>query len=136
MKPIGTAYENDEEIIITHEGKILHRFAKVQKAPELNEHVHVWNAVINEALHTFLPGRIRDQLTADMQRRHQKGLATYGVPLQPHNGRNAIQDAYEEFLDTCVYLRQAMLEGKTELTHMYQSSMETCYTLCKMLMGL
>lgn len=46
----------------------------------------------------------------DMARRDHVGRARYGVQLQPHNGRDALRDAYEEALDLCAYLRQAIME--------------------------
>ena len=46
----------------------------------------------------------------DMQARDQLGRRKYGVPLQPYNGRDALKDAYQEALDLCVYLRQALYE--------------------------
>lgn len=46
----------------------------------------------------------------DMAARDQVGRARYGVPLQPHNGRDALRDAYEEALGLCAYLRQAIME--------------------------
>ena len=46
----------------------------------------------------------------DMQDRHQLGIKRYGTPLQPHNGRDALRDAYEEALDLAVYLRTAIFE--------------------------
>lgn len=46
----------------------------------------------------------------DMRARDAVGRERYGVPLQPHNGRDALKDAYAEALDLCVYLRQAILE--------------------------
>ena len=46
----------------------------------------------------------------DMANRDQVGRARYGVPLQPHNGRDALRDAYEEALDLCACLRQAIME--------------------------
>ncbi len=46
----------------------------------------------------------------DMEARHEFGRKKYGVGLQPHNGRDALRDAYEEALDQCVYLRQALFE--------------------------
>lgn len=46
----------------------------------------------------------------DMMRRNAFGVAKYGTPLQPFNGRDALQDAYEEALDLCVYLRTAIYE--------------------------
>ena len=39
-----------------------------------------------------------------------RSRAKYGVGLQPHNGRDVLRDAYEEALDLCVYLRQAIFE--------------------------
>ena len=47
---------------------------------------------------------------ADMQARHELGIKRYGTPLQPHNGRDALRDAYEEALDLAVYLRSAIFE--------------------------
>lgn len=46
----------------------------------------------------------------DMQLRDMVGRQRYGVPLQAHNGRDALVDAYEEALDLAVYLRQAIYE--------------------------
>lgn len=46
----------------------------------------------------------------DMEARREHGIKEYGGPLQPHNGRDAIVDAYQECLDMCVYLRQAIEE--------------------------
>lgn len=51
---------------------------------------------------------------ADMERRRQLGLARYGRPVVPFNGRDALWDAYEEALDLCVYLRQAIEEVRRE----------------------
>lgn len=64
-----------------------------QPIPKLNSHMPVW-----------------DLVEKDMSDRSIAGQAKYGVPLQPHNGRDALQDAYEEALDLCVYLRQALFE--------------------------
>ena len=46
----------------------------------------------------------------DMDARDQLGRKRYGTPLQPHNGRDALTDAYQEALDLAVYLRQAIYE--------------------------
>lgn len=54
---------------------------------------------------------IHDLVSEDIYKRLEKGLATYkGIPLQPHNGRDALLDAYEEALDLACYLRQALFE--------------------------
>lgn len=67
--------------------------SKEQPAPIANDKPAVWPLVI-----------------ADMQARDAVGRERYGVPLQPGNGRDALRDAYEEALDLCAYLKQAMLE--------------------------
>ncbi len=64
-----------------------------QPAPVANDRVAVWPLVIE-----------------DMLARDNVGRERYGVPLQPHNGRDALLDAYAEALDLCVYLRQAIFE--------------------------
>lgn len=64
-----------------------------QPAPVANDRPAVWPLVI-----------------MDMANRDQIGRARYGVPLQPGNGRDALRDAYEEALDLCAYLRQAIME--------------------------
>lgn len=64
-----------------------------QPAPTPTEGVAVWNEVI-----------------LDMYSRNQFGISKYGIPLQAHNGRDALKDAYEEALDLCVYLKTAIIE--------------------------
>jgi hypothetical protein len=51
-----------------------------------------------------------DLVLEDMQARDREGRCRYGTPLQPHNGRDALLDAYQEALDLAVYLRQALYE--------------------------
>ena len=64
-----------------------------QPAPISNDLPAVWEIVIS-----------------DMRGRDALGRHRYGTPLQPHNGRDALRDAYEEALDLCVYMRQAIYE--------------------------
>lgn len=64
-----------------------------QPAPIPNDHPAVWPLVM-----------------VDMATRDKTGRERYGVPLQPHNGRDALRDAYEEALDLAVYLRSAIYE--------------------------
>ena len=64
-----------------------------QPAPIPNDLPPVWSLVL-----------------ADMAARDDLGRRRYGVPLQPHNGRDSLRDAYEEALDLVVYLRQAIYE--------------------------
>jgi hypothetical protein len=46
----------------------------------------------------------------DMLARKLLGQQRYGTPLQPHNGRDMMQDLYEELLDACNYIRGAIYE--------------------------
>ncbi len=56
--------------------------------------------------------KIWDLVIADMKERDQIGTEKYGTPLQAHNGRDALIDTYQEVLDLCIYLRQAIEERK------------------------
>ena len=51
-----------------------------------------------------------DLVIEDMKNRDNVGRQRYGVPLQAGNGRDALLDTYEELLDACVYIKQAILE--------------------------
>ena len=53
---------------------------------------------------------IDDLVTADIEARGQAGEQKYGERLKPHNGRDALMDAYQEALDLTKYLRQALYE--------------------------
>lgn len=53
---------------------------------------------------------IVDLVVEDMKKRAELGKERYGTYLQAHNGRNAMQDLYEELLDAVVYARQHMAE--------------------------
>jgi hypothetical protein len=79
-----------------------------QPDPKLNDHPPVWNAIID--MFKDSDDEINKLLVLDMRKRHRKGMETYGVPLQPFNGRDALVDAYEEVLDLCVYLKQVEIE--------------------------
>ena len=66
---------------------------KDQPKPKKNNLPAVWSLVIK-----------------DMKERDEFGLNKYGVRLQPYNGRNSLQDLYEELLDAVVYIRQLIYE--------------------------
>lgn len=53
---------------------------------------------------------IWDLVQKDFQYRDHVGREKYGTPLQPHNGRDALTDLYQELLDACVYTRQVIYE--------------------------
>ena len=64
--------------------------------------------------------RILDYVLDDLRARAEQGKATYGVYLQAHNGRDALQDAYEEALDLSMYLRQAIEDRDTRPSRVSQ----------------
>lgn len=64
-----------------------------QPAPTPNDKPAVWDLVV-----------------ADMKERDTTGRQRYGTPLQPHNGRDMLIDAYQEALDLSCYLRGAIYE--------------------------
>ncbi|MGH3630928.1 MAG: hypothetical protein ACRDRL_26225 [Sciscionella sp.] len=53
---------------------------------------------------------VQAAVRADLEARERLGVERYGTPLQPHNGRDGLTDAYEEALDLTCYLRQVLIE--------------------------
>lgn len=50
------------------------------------------------------------EVIKEMQDRREMGIAKYGQPVQPFNGRKPLVDAFQEVLDLAVYLRQEIAE--------------------------
>jgi hypothetical protein len=59
--------------------------------------------------------QVLPHVMSDMAARIAKGADEYGEPLTTFNGRDALQDAYEEALDLAVYLKQALMERRAPL---------------------
>lgn len=57
------------------------------------------------------------QVMIDLTERMEIGIKTYGEALRDNNGRDAMQDAYEEALDLACYLKQVMIERDNENTN-------------------
>lgn len=53
---------------------------------------------------------VQSAVIADIEKRRELGIRRYGTALQPHNGRNALLDAYEEAIDLAMYLKQRLIE--------------------------
>lgn len=53
---------------------------------------------------------VQDEVIAYIERRKAVGIERYGTVLQPHNGRDALIDAFEESIDLSQYLAQAIIE--------------------------
>lgn len=53
---------------------------------------------------------VQAALIAALAERREYGTRKYGRPLETHNGRDALTDAWEEALDLLTYLTQMRLE--------------------------
>lgn len=58
-------------------------------------------------------GDIQSLVIVDIYERRELGINRYGTALQAHNGRDALQDAYEEAMDLTIYLKQVLMERDT-----------------------
>jgi hypothetical protein len=73
---------------------------------------------------------IWDLVISDMKQRDWIGNKKYNTRLQPFNGRDALVDAYQEALDLCVYLRQAIEErdiNKCSCTNDPDGTCDNCF---------
>lgn len=80
-----------------------------QPPPKKNDGRPIWHVVIEEA--QLLTGEDHPAITA-MRARHDMGVRKYGTPLQAHNGRNPLQDLFEEVMDALAYSTQALVEER------------------------
>ena len=100
-----------------------------QPPPKHSASQPIWEMVIDDVCKYIDPETV-GALVADMRERDQVGRERYGTPLTAHNGRDALIDAYQESLDLCVYLRQAIEEGASGVTRIvYFKSLEMAYDL-------
>lgn len=51
---------------------------------------------------------------SDILARVEAGKLKYGTTLQTNNGRAALWDLYQELIDACMYIRQAIAEQENE----------------------
>ena len=68
-----------------------------------------------------VPEPLGERLTKALDGREAKGIATYGVSLQSHNGRDVVRDALEEALDLYLYLTQAYIERKVSIVTVHRA---------------
>jgi hypothetical protein len=57
-------------------------------------------------------GSAGHSLVRDIMARKEFGLKKYGTPLQPFNGRNTLNDLYQELVDGLKYATSAIYEAK------------------------
>lgn len=70
---------------------------------------------------TMIIEALRQEFETLSERQYRKGIDTYGTPLLAHNGRDAGQDAAEEWFDLGMYLTQLRVENadlKAELARL------------------
>jgi hypothetical protein len=81
----------------------------VQKIEDLEE-----KAANRAAVHEPAPmgdgQMILELVRKDFEDRAAAGKLKYGTELRAYNGRDALMDAYQEAVDLCMYLRQAIYE--------------------------
>jgi hypothetical protein len=105
-----------------------------QPEPIKNDNPAIWDLVLEDMKHAKIPAGSEQEkvhliMVEDFKRRDATGAAKYGVRLQPFNGRDALQDAYEESLDKIVYLRQAVYENDQVLITTQESEFFKAATL-------
>ena len=83
--------------------------------------VDVWPLVIADVEAYMPPSRLRDRFIEQARRRDQLGREKYGTPLQTHNGRDPLVDAFQEAMDATVYLRAAVERGYS-VAYLYASA--------------
>lgn len=66
--------------------------------------------------HVSMNPRTKHTIIKEIAERRDHSIATYGQALHPHNGRDALRDAFEEALDLVMYLGQLDLEWNSAPT--------------------
>lgn len=67
---------------------------------------------------------IHPLVVKDIMARQALGIKRYGAALQPNNGRSALWDLYEELMDACCYVRQAIEEERRAKGHTSLSELD------------
>lgn len=81
--------------------------------PQPSDYPDVADLVVNDLgdFNRFPPPPgIKKLIAKDIMDRKEAGVAKYGMPLRPHNGRDAAMDLYQELLDAASYARQRIYE--------------------------
>jgi hypothetical protein len=101
-----------------------------EPAPISNSYPACWDLVIADVEYLIPASKLRNQMIADMRERDQFGQVKYKTRLQPFNARNPVIDAYQESLDLCVYLRQALFEhDRASINTAYKHALASCEIL-------
>ena len=84
--------------------------ATPEPAPMANNHPAIADIVAGELIAEHAP-----KVAADVMARKEFGMKKYGTPLQPFNGRDTLNDLYQELLDAMKYARVALYEVQYRL---------------------
>jgi hypothetical protein len=83
--------------------------ATPEPKPVPNNHPAIADVVAAELVALHEP--MAREVATDVMARKAFGLAKYGTPLQPFNGRNTLNDLYQELVDAVKYARVALYEA-------------------------
>jgi hypothetical protein len=101
--PCGTCYKLDK----------LKQRAGDQPLPIHNDEPFCHDQVV-KLIESVWP--LEKQLIADVLSRKELGITRYGRALQPRNGRDFLQDLYEELLDASAYAQGCSAENILSVT--------------------
>lgn len=89
--------------------------------------------LIKTDVDTLLPPEEAAPVIAILEDRNQYGQKKYGVPLRPFDGNDPLREAYQEYVDFVVYLRQAIYEMDSPMSDLlvsiYPSALRELSTL-------
>lgn len=69
---------------------------------------------------------VQNLVRQDIADRLEFGIGKYGSGLQAYNGRDALQDLYDELLDAVCYLRQALEEQRNPVDGVHTKYCDAC----------
>lgn len=99
--------------------------ATPEPKPVKNNHPAIADVVASDLLAS---GHV--EIAADVMARKEFGLNKYGTALQPMNGRDQLNDLYQEILDGTKYAANAILENRIRKAD-FNPELEKIYKDCK-----
>ena len=91
------------------EGAVSEAFVKAADMAEA-QYYKARSAAKNEPAPTRGNIEVLPEVMADFKARSEMGRDKYGTTLHTNNGRDAMNDAYQESIDLVMYLKQQILE--------------------------
>lgn len=97
--------------------------ATPEPKPQTNSNPHVADVVAADILARGLP----IGMAFDVMARKAAGMAKYGTALQPCNGRNNVNDLYQELVDAVKYAKTQQLQAIITHNHVGLQEIERIY---------